>query len=96
MLQPKNETEDLLFSRTKKRETLLKQTKTRNLETLKIELTEPRETLPINLPIIPGPDSNWMLGLSSLEVYNTIFNTTEENHKFELYTDTFDIYNMKQ
>ena len=26
-----------------------------------------------------------MIGLTSLEVYNTIFNITEENHKLELY-----------
>ena len=31
-----------------------------------------------------------MLGLKSIEVYNSIFNITEENNKFELYTDTFD------
>ena len=31
-----------------------------------------------------------MLGLESLEVYNSIFNITEENNKFELYTDSFD------
>ena len=31
-----------------------------------------------------------MNGLTSLEVYNSIFNITEENIKFESYTDTFD------
>ena len=31
-----------------------------------------------------------MLGLIDLEVYNSIFNKTKENNKFELYTDTFD------
>ena len=31
-----------------------------------------------------------MLGLTDLEVYNSIFNITEENNKFELYTDNFD------
>ena len=30
-----------------------------------------------------------MLGLASLEVYNSFFNITEENNKFELHTDTF-------
>ena len=28
---------------------------------------------------------NWMLGLTSLEVYNSIFNITEENNNFKLY-----------
>ena len=31
-----------------------------------------------------------MIGLTSLEVYNSIFIISEENIKFELYTDTFD------
>ena len=31
---------------------------------------------------------NWMLGLVNLEVYNSIFNKTEENIKFEIYRDT--------
>ena len=29
-----------------------------------------------------------MLGLVDLEVYNSIFNITEENNKFEIYRDT--------
>ena len=28
---------------------------------------------------------DWMIGLTDLEVYNSIFNITEENNKFELY-----------
>ena len=41
-------------------------------------------------PIINlGPDSNCMIGLTSLEVYVSIFNVTEKNNKFELYTDFF-------
>ena len=31
-----------------------------------------------------------MIGLTSLEVYNSIFKITEENIEFELYTDNFD------
>ena len=31
-----------------------------------------------------------MIGLTSLEVYNSIFNITEENNKFELYSDVFE------
>ena len=36
-----------------------------------------------------------MLGLTRLEVNNSIFNITEENNKFELYTDTFDEFSFK-
>ena len=31
-----------------------------------------------------------MIGLTSLEIYNSIFNITEKINKFELYSDTFD------
>ena len=37
-----------------------------------------------------------MLGLTSVEVYNSIFNTTEKNNKFELFTDTFDEFSLKE
>ena len=30
---------------------------------------------------------SWMIGLTSLEVYNSIFNKTKETNKFELYRD---------
>ena len=33
---------------------------------------------------ILGLDSEWMLGLTSLEVYNSVFIPTEEMFKFEL------------
>ena len=44
---------------------------------------------------ILGLDSNWMVGLASLEVYNSIFNITEENKKFEFYTDNFDGFSFE-
>ena len=46
-------------------------------------MTKPRETFHFNPPIQTKED--WVLGLVDLEVYNSIFNITEENNKFELY-----------
>ena len=43
-----------------------------------------------------GSDSNWMIGLTSLEVYKSSFIITEENSKFELYTDTFDEFSFEE
>ena len=49
-------------------------------------MTKPLETFHFTPPMeIKG---DWMLGLVDLEVYNSIFNITEENNKFELYRDT--------
>ena len=83
MIQPKNETEDLLLSITKNCETLIEQTHTKPQETLEFKMVKPRETFHFKPPIqIKG---DWMIGLTDLEVYNSIFNITEENKKFELY-----------
>ena len=46
-------------------------------------MTKPRETFHFNPPIQVKED--WMLGMIGLEVYNSIFNITEENNKFQLY-----------
>ena len=83
MIQPKNETEDLLLSITKNCETLIEQTHTKPQETLEFKMVKPRETFHFKPPMqIKG---DWMIGLTDLEVYNSIFNITEENNKFELY-----------
>ena len=83
MIRPKNQTEDLLLSITKNCETLIEQTLTKPQETLEFKMVKPRETFHFKPPIqIKG---NWMIGLTDLEVYNSIFNITEENNKFELY-----------
>ena len=48
-------------------------------------MIKPRETFHFKPPI--QVEGDWMLGLTDLEVYNSIFNITE-NNKFELYRDT--------
>ena len=42
-----------------------------------------RETFHFNPPI--SIEGSWMIGLKDLEVYNSIFNITEEINKFELF-----------
>ena len=39
---------------------------------------------------------DWMLGLVNLEVYNSIFNITEEKNKFEIYRDMSDKFGFLQ
>ena len=55
---------------------------------------KPREIIHFNPPIQTKGD--WMIGLIDLEVYNSIFNITKENNKFELYTDTFDEFSFTE
>ena len=83
MIRPKNETEDLLLSITKNCETLFEETHKKPEETLEFKMIKPKETFHFKPPIqIKG---DWMLGLVYLELYNSIFNITEKNNKFELY-----------
>ena len=94
MIRPKNKTEDLLISITKNCETLIKQTLREPEETLEFKMIKPREIFHFTPPIhIKG---GWMLGITDLEVYNSIFNITKENNKFELYTDTFDEFSFEE
>ena len=83
MIRPKNETEDLLLSITKNCETLIEQTDRDAEETLEFKMTQSKQTFHFK-PVIPI-ERSWMIGLTDLEVYFSIFNITEENNKFELY-----------
>ena len=83
MIKPKNETEDLLLSITKNCQTLIEQTHRKAEETLEFKMTKPRETFHFKPPI--QIRDTWMLGLTDLEVYNSIFNITEENNKIKIY-----------
>ena len=94
MVKPKNETEDLLLSITKNCQTLIEQTHRKPEETLEFKMIKPKETFHFKTPIQTKGD--WMLGLIDLEVYNSIFNITKENNKFDLYTDTFDEFSFME
>ena len=92
MIQPKNETENLLLSISKNCEKLVEQTHRKPEETLEFKMLKSREIFHFTPPIQTKGD--WMLGLIDLKVYNSIFNITKENNKFEHYTDTFDEFSF--
>ena len=83
MIQPKNETEDLLLSITKNCKILIDQTHRKAEETLEFKMIESKQTTHFKPPIQVKGD--WMIRLTDLEVYNSIFNKTEENNKFQHY-----------
>ena len=68
LVRPKNQTEDLLLSITKNCETPIEQTHRKPEETLEFKMTKARETFHFNPPV-----EVWMIGLISLELYNSIF-----------------------
>ena len=94
MVQPKNETEDLLLSITKNCETFFKQTHTKAEETLEFKLAKSRETISFKPPT--SIEASWMIGLTSLDTYNSIFKKAHENNQFQLFTDTFDEFSFEK
>ena len=88
MIQPKNRIEDLLLSNTKNCEALVEQTHKKAEETLEFKLTKPKKSFLLKPPI--QIEGDWLIGLTDLEVYNSIFNITDGNNKFQLYTDPVD------
>ena len=51
-------------------------------------MIKPRETFHFKPPITI--EGEWMVGSTDLEVYNSIFNITQKNNKFEIYRDMSD------
>ena len=66
MIRPKNETEDLILSKTKNCETLNEQTHRKAEETLEFKKIKPRETFHFKPPSQVKGD--WMTRLTDLEV----------------------------
>ena len=83
MIRRKNETEDLLLSITKNCETLIDQTHRKAEEALEFRMIKPRETFHFNPPVEVKEDC--MIGLTDLDLYNSIFNITEKNTQFQFY-----------
>ena len=85
MFRSRNEAENLLPSITKNCGTPIKQTHTKPQKTLEFRRTQPRETFSFKPSIILGHGCKWMMGLTSSEVYRSIFNITEQNNKVDFY-----------
>ena len=91
--RPINETEVLLLSITKNCETPIEQTHRKAEKTLEFKLNKPRETFHFNPPIhIKG---DWMIGLTDLEAYNSIFIITEENIELDFIQIIFTNFPLK-
>ena len=61
---------------------------------MEFKLSKCIETFSFKPPI--SSEGSWLVGLTSLEVYNYIFIITEGNNKLELYIDTFDEYSFEE
>ena len=75
MIRPKREREDSLLSITKNCETPIDQLHRKAEETVEFKLSQPRETIHFKPSI--AIEGDWMIGLTSLDVYNCFFNITK-------------------
>ena len=84
----KTEIKDLLLSNIKNFETPIQQTYRKPEETPEFKMNKPREIFHYNTPIQIAGD--WMIGLTDLELNYSIYNISEQNNKFQLFTNPLD------
>ena len=92
IIRPKNETEDLLISITKKCETLMTQTHRKAQETLEFKPTTSGKTFSFKLPF--SIEGSWMIGLTSLDILISIRFMNKDYNKFEHYTPKSDEFSL--
>ena len=75
---------ELLLLIKKHTDTLIERTKTKPQETLELKMNKQRQTFSFNPPLNLVEEGEWLLGLSSLECTNSVFNITNENNSFSI------------
>ena len=73
-----------LFLIKKHTDTLIEQTETKPQETLEFKKNKQTQTFPFNPPINLVEEGKWLLGVSSFECTNSVFNITNENNSFSI------------
>ena len=75
---------DLLLLIKKHTDTLIQQTKTKPQETLEFKMNKQMQMFSFNPPINLVEEGKWLLGVSSLECTNSVFNITNKNNSFSI------------
>ena len=75
---------ELLLLIKKHTDTLIENTRTRPQETLEFKMNKQMQTFSFNRPINLVEEDKWLLGVSSLECTNSVFNITNENNSFSI------------
>ena len=74
--------ESLLLNIAKSNQEIVGNTQSKPQETLEFKMTKQKESFSFDVPLeLP---EKWMMGVTSLEVYNTVYNITEKNNKLEI------------
>ena len=74
--------ESLLLNIAKSNLDIVENTLSKSQETLEFKMNKQKESFSFDIPLdLP---EQWMMGVTSLEVYNTVYNITEKNNKFKI------------
>ena len=73
---------NLLLSIAKSNQEIVENTHSKPQETLEFKMTKQKESFSFDVPLILN--EKWMMGVTSLEVYNTVYNITEKNNKLQI------------
>ena len=63
---------------------MVEQTKTKPQETLEFKMNRQMQTFSFNPPINLVEEGKWLLGVSSFEFTNSVFNIRDENNSFSI------------
>ena len=74
--------ESLLLSIAKPNQEIVGNTHSKPQETLEFKMTKQKE-FSFDVPL--SSDEKWMMGVTSLEVYNTVYNITEKYNKLQMF-----------
>ena len=73
--------ESLLLNIAKSNQEIVENTHSKPQETLEFKMTKQKESFSFDVPLeLP---EKWMMGVTSSEVYNTVYNIIEKNNKLE-------------
>ena len=74
--------ESLLLSIAKSNQEIVENTHSKPQETLEFKMTKQKESFSFDVSLLLP--EKWMMGVTSLEVYNTVYNITEKNNKLQI------------
>ena len=74
--------ESLLLNIAKSNQEIVENTHSKPQETLELKMTKQKESFSFDVPLVLN--EKWMMGVTSLEVYNTVYNITNSNNKIEI------------
>ena len=74
--------EYLLLNIAKSNQEIVENTHSKPQETLEFKMTKQKESFSFDVPL--QLNENWMMGVTSLEVYNTVYNITNSNNKLKI------------